>query len=282
MMSRLVRLQDIEATQREVLGNDYYNPADKTAYGIGGEKIGKVVDALVESETGRVRYLIVDAGGWFTSKEVIVPVGLSRIVGDEVYFDSLTKDQVEAMETYDNDYAYTYTEQHRKDRDVFAGETLPAESRLDLTENHYAAPNTLELLEERLSVNKDRIVAGVASIGKHVVTEEREVQVELEEEKAHIERTAVNRLTDRQIGDDAGATVSVQLEADRVNVSKETYVTEEVSLGKTSHSHTETILETIKREELNVDDLGNIVDKNGSVVNYEGITADDVRKARGL
>ena len=32
-MSRLVRLQDIEATEREVLGTDYYNPAGKTAYG---------------------------------------------------------------------------------------------------------------------------------------------------------------------------------------------------------------------------------------------------------
>lgn len=282
-MSRLVRLQDIEATEREVLGTDYYNPAGKTAYGIGEEKIGKVEDALVEVETGRVRYLIVDVGGWFSSKEVLIPAGLSRIVGDDVYFDSLTKDQAEAMEAYDRDYVYNYQDQYAKDRDFFAAETLPAESRVELTENHYTAPNTLELLEERLSVNKDRIASGVASIGKRVVSEEQRVEVELQEEHAHIERTAVNRPTDRRIGDDAGvATVSVELEAERANVSKDTFVTEEVTLGKTTGTRTETILETIQREELNVDDLGNVVDREGNVVNHEGITADEVRRARGL
>ncbi|OPH38856.1 Uncharacterized protein conserved in bacteria [Moraxella lacunata] len=282
-MSRLVRLQDIEATEREVLGTDYYNPAGKTAYGIGEEKIGKVEDALVEVETGRVRYLIVDVGGWFSSKEVLIPAGLSRIVGDDVYFDSLTKDQAEAMEAYDRDYVYNYQEQYAKDRDFFAAETLPAESRVELTDNHYTAPNTLELLEERLSVNKDRIASGVASIGKRVVSEEQRVEVELQEEHAHIERTAVNRPTDRRIGDDAGvATVSVELEAERANVSKDTFVTEEVTLGKTTGTRTETILETIQREELNVDDLGNVVDREGNVVSYEGITADEVRRARGL
>lgn len=282
-MSRLVRLQDIEATEREVLGTDYYNPAGKTAYGIGEEKIGKVEDALVEVETGRVRYLIVDVGGWFSSKEVLIPAGLSRIVGDDVYFDSLTKDQAEVMEAYDRDYVYNYQEQYAKDREFFTTETLPAESRVELTENHYTAPNTLELLEERLSVNKDRIVSGVASIGKRVVSEEQRVEVELQEEHAHIERTTVNRPTDRRIGDDAGvATVSVELEAERANVSKDTFVTEEVTLGKTTGTRTETILETIQREELNVDDLGNVVDREGNVVSHEGITADEVRRARGL
>ncbi len=282
-MSQLVRLQDIQATQHEVLGADYYSPVDKTAYGIGQEKIGKVVDALVDAAAGRVRYLIVDAGGWFISKEVLVPAGLARIEGDDVYFDSLTKEQVEAMESYDRDYVYSYEEQYNKDRLAFAAETVPAERRFEVREEHYNAPNTLELLEERLSINKDRIVAGVASIGKHVVTEEKRIDVDLQEEKAHIERTAVDRPTDRRIGDDLGAaTISVELEAERARVDKQTYVTEEVSLGKTVETRTETILETIQREELNVDDAGNIIDRTGNVVNYDGITAEDVRRARGL
>lgn len=154
---------------------------------------------------------------------------------------------------------------------------------MDLNETHYTAPNTLELLEERLTVNKDRIVSGVVSVGKHVVTEDRRVEVDLQEEHAHIERTAVDRPTDRRIGDDLGAdTISVELEAERANVTKQTYVTEEISLGKTTETRTETILETIQREELNVDDLGNVVDKDGNIVTYDGITADEVRRARGL
>lgn len=281
-MSQLVRLQDIQATQHDVLGSDYYSPVDKTAYGVQGDKIGKVVDALVDAGAGRVRYLIVDAGGWFSSKEVLVPAGLARIEGDEVYFDSLTKEQVEAMEQYDRDYIYSYEEQATKDRAVFVADTVPETDRFEVREEHYNAPNTLELLEERLTVNKDRIVAGVASIAKHVVTEEKRLQVDLEEEKAHVQRTAVDRPTDRRIGDDLNTSISVELEAERANVEKQTYVTEEVSIGKTTETHTQTILETIQREELSVDDAGNVVNRAGEVVDYEGITADDVRRARGL
>jgi len=282
-MSQLIRLKDIQATHKELIGDDYYDPTHKIAYGINEEKIGKIEGALVEDTTGRIRYLIVDAGGWFSSKEVLVPAGLARIVGDDVFFDSLTKTQVEAMDEYDHDYQYSYKEQYEKDRQAFTADTLPAEERMDITDNAYEAPNTLELLEERLTVNKDRIVAGLVKVGKHVVTEERNVNVDLEEEHANIQRTTVDRPTDRRIGDLAdNETVEVELEAERARVNKDTYVSEEVSVGKTTEHHTETLVETIQREELDVDNDGNVVDREGNLVDRDGITADDVRHARGM
>ena len=282
-MSQLIRLKDIQATHRDLIGDDYYDPTDKTAYGVNEEKIGKIEGALVEDTTGRIRYLIVDAGGWFSSKEILVPAGLARIVGDDVFFDSLTKSQVEAMEVYDHDYQYSYKEQYERDRQAFAADTLPAEERVDIADHSYDAPNTLELLEERLTVNKDRIVAGLVKVGKHVVTEERNVEVELEEEHADIQRTSVDRPTDRRIGDmDTNDTVEVELEAERARVGKDTYVSEEVNVGKTTERHTETIVETIQREELDVNNDGNVVDREGNLVNRDDITADDVRRARGM
>ena len=282
-MSQLIRLKDIQATHRDLIGDDYYDPSGKTAYGVNEEKIGKIDGALVEDTTGRIRYLIVDVGGWFTSKEVLVPAGLARIVGDDVFFDSLTKSQVEAMDVYDHDYQYSYKDQYAKDRQTFIADTIPTEEHLDLQDTAYNAPNTLELLEERLTVNKERIVAGLVKVGKHVVTEERNVDVELEEEHAHIERTNVNRPTDRRVGDtNANETIELELEAERARVAKETYVTEEVNVGKTTERHTETIVETINREELDVDRDGNVVDREGNIVNHDNITADDVRRARGM
>ncbi|KRU21566.1 DUF2382 domain-containing protein [Psychrobacter piscatorii] len=282
-MSQLIRLKDIQATHRDLIGDDYYDPTNKTAYGVNEEKIGKIEGALVEDTTGRIRYLIVDAGGWFSSKEILVPAGLARIVGDDVFFDSLTKSQVEAMEVYDHDYQYSYKEQYERDRQAFAADTLPAEERVDIADHSYDAPNTLELLEERLTVNKDRIVAGLVKVGKHVVTEERNVDVELEEEHADIQRTSVDRPTDRRIGDmDVNDTVEVELEAERARVGKDTYVSEEVNVGKTTERHTETIVETIQREELDVNNDGNVVDREGNLVNRDDITADDVRRARGM
>ncbi|MER2165161.1 MAG: YsnF/AvaK domain-containing protein, partial [Psychrobacter alimentarius] len=160
---------------------------------------------------------------------------------------------------------------------------LPEADRMEIADHNYEAPNTLELLEERLTVNKDRIVAGLVKVGKHVVTEERNVDVELEEEHANIQRTNVDRPTDRRIGDmDINDTVEVELEAERARVGKDTYVAEEVSVGKTSERHTETIVETIQREELDIDRDGNVVDREGNIVDRDGITAEDVRRARGM
>lgn len=282
-MSQLIRLRDIQATHRDLIGDDYYDPTGKTAFGVNEEKIGKIEGALVEDTTGRIRYLIVDAGGWFSSKEVLVPAGLARIVGDDVFFDSLTKSQVEAMEVYDHDYQYSYKEQYERDRQAFVADSIPEAERMEIADHNYNAPNTLELLEERLTVNKDRIVAGLVKVGKHVVTEERTINVDLEEEHADIERTNVNRPTDRRIGDVNGnETIEVELEAERARVSKETYVTEEVNVGKTTERHTETIVDTIQREELDVDNNGNVIDRDGNLFTRDDITADDVRRARGM
>ena len=282
-MSQLIRLRDIQATHRDLIGDDYYDPTGKTAFGVNEEKIGKIEGALVEDTTGRIRYLIVDAGGWFSSKEVLVPAGLARIVGDDVFFDSLTKSQVEAMEVYDHDYQYSYKEQYERDRQAFVADSIPEAERMQIADHNYNAPNTLELLEERLTVNKDRIVAGLVKVGKHVVTEERTINVDLEEEHADIERTNVNRPTDRRIGDINGnETIEDELEAERARVSKETYVTEEVNVGKTTERHTETIVDTIQREELDVDNNGNVIDRDGNLFTRDDITADDVRRARGM
>ena len=282
-MSQLIRLRDIQATHRDLIGDDYYDPTGKTAFGVNEEKIGKIEGALVEDTTGRIRYLIVDAGGWFSSKEVLVPAGLARIVGDDVFFDSLTKSQVEAMEVYDHDYQYSYKEQYERDRQSFVADSIPEAERMEIADHNYDAPNTLELLEERLTVNKDRIVAGLVKVGKHVVTEERNVNVDLEEEHANIERTNVNRPTERRIGDiDGNQTIEVELEAERAHVNKETYVTEEVNVGKTTERHTETIVETIQREELDVDNNGNVIDRDGNLFTRDDITAEDVRRARGM
>lgn len=250
-MASLMRLRDIQDTQADLLGKDYFDPTGKTVYGINNEKVGKINGALVDDTTGRIRYFIVDVGGWFSSKEVLVPAGLARIAGDEVYFDNLTRETVNTMDAYDPNYNYSIEQQTVRDREVFDRAATP----MQLTEDNYRAPNTLELLEERLTVNKDKIVAGLLQVGKHVITEPRSIDVQVTEEQAHIERTPVNRPTDHVIGDDS-RTIKIELEAERANVSKQTYVTEEVNIDKVAQTRTETFNETVRREELDVQENG--------------------------
>lgn len=42
-------------------------------YGLDGEKLGKIDDVIVDHSTGQIRYAVVDAGGWFSSKKFVVP-----------------------------------------------------------------------------------------------------------------------------------------------------------------------------------------------------------------
>jgi hypothetical protein len=40
-----------------------------------GEELGTVDGFVVDSVSGRPRYIVVDAGGWFTAKQFLVPIG---------------------------------------------------------------------------------------------------------------------------------------------------------------------------------------------------------------
>ena len=259
-MANLLTLRDIQSSNADVLGNDYFDPTGRDAYAQNNEKIGKIQGALVEENTGKIRYFIVDVGGWFSSKEVLVPAGLARIEGDNVYFDSLTRDQASEMNAYDAARSYNYEDQASHDRAVFTKGTTAQH----YTDKAYDAPNTLELLEERLTVNKDRIVAGVLELRKRVVSENQSVNVQLTEEEAHIQRTAVNQPTTRTIGDD-NAVVRVELEAERAHVNKDTYVAEQVNVDKVAQTRTETFTETVRREELDVSKDG--VERTDGTVN---------------
>ncbi|ADY26269.1 Conserved hypothetical protein CHP02271 [Deinococcus proteolyticus MRP] len=259
---QLVRLSDLSRDDQMTFFNDsdVFNPIGATAYGANGEKIGSVRDALVVANTGAIRFLIVDAGGWFSSKEVLVPVGHARIDDSGVYFDSLTKDQVGAMQEYRYGEAYTddqYTEdQFVADERVLRGNMDEEQYR----QQAYATPDRLQLLEERLTVNKERFKAGSVRIGKHVETRQEQVEVPLQREEVVITRHEVTdgrAVQGARLGE-GQQTMQVDLEAERANIGKETFVTEEVEIGKRAVTETQTVTETVGREVLDVDRDGQI------------------------
>lgn len=253
-MSQLVRLSDIQSNFQSELGQDYYDPQGRTVYGANNEKIGRISDTLVEQATGKIRYFIVDVGGWFSSKEVVIPAGFADFRGDEVYINSLTREHAENLEAYDATRTYTYDDVKTQDQRVFSDEFSDVNTR----DKHYNSPTTLELLEERLTVGKERIVAGTLEVAKRVVSNQQSVNVTLEEEQAFINRHPVaDRPADRAVGADA-ETVSLALAAERATVGKQAYVVEEVEIGKTAHQHQETITDTVKHEELDVVKTGDV------------------------
>ena len=221
----------------------------------------------MEASTGTVRQFIVDVGGWFSSKSVLVPVGHARIDDGGVYFDSLTKDQVKQMSEYTPGQVYadeTRTADERVLRGV-APDTHDEAADAQYRETAYQTPGKLQLLEERLVVAKDRFVAGQVEIGKHVETHQEKVNVALQREEVVIERQAV---TDAQpvqgavLGADS-QTINIDLEAERAKVQKQAYVTEEVEIGKRTVTDNQTVSETLGREVLDVNKTGEVKVETG-------------------
>jgi sporulation protein YlmC with PRC-barrel domain len=44
-----------------------------TIYGPGDEKLGKIDDVVFDRDSGQIKYLIVDTGGWLKSRRFLVP-----------------------------------------------------------------------------------------------------------------------------------------------------------------------------------------------------------------
>jgi hypothetical protein len=67
-----------------------------------GERLGDVDGFIVDSESGRPYYVVVDAGGWFKSKDFLLPVGRVNLDAERaVLTTNLTRERVERFPGFD-------------------------------------------------------------------------------------------------------------------------------------------------------------------------------------
>jgi sporulation protein YlmC with PRC-barrel domain len=76
-----------------------------TVYANEDEKVGTVKDILVDEDTGKFRYLIVDLGFWIFGKEVLLPIERARVsaIESRVDVEGLTKEQAENLPQFNDD-----------------------------------------------------------------------------------------------------------------------------------------------------------------------------------
>ncbi len=113
----------------------------------------------------------------------------------------------------------------------------------------------VQLREERLSIDKQRVASGEARIRKEVVSEQQLVDVPVYHEELFIQRRPVSgaaATTTTPIGE--GEEIRIPLSEERVDVRKQTVVTEEVAIGKRKVEETEHVSDTVRHEELVVDE----------------------------
>lgn len=111
-------------------------------------------------------------------------------------------------------------------------------------------------IEENLEVGKREVERGGVRVRSRIVERPVEENVRLREERIHVERTPVNRpATEADINRLQDRDIELTERAEVPVVNKEARVVEEVKLSKDVEEHNETIRDTVRNTEIDVDKL---------------------------
>jgi len=115
----------------------------------------------------------------------------------------------------------------------------------------------IPVYEEQLRVGKREVGRGSVRVRAYVVEQPVQEQVHLREERVHVERRPVDRPADMAAGTAEPfreRTIEVAATAEEAVVGKEARVKEEIVVGKDSEERTETVSDTVRRTEVEIDD----------------------------
>jgi len=122
-------------------------------------------------------------------------------------------------------------------------------------EHVYRGETTIPVIEEELQVGKREVERGGVRVESRVEEKPVTEQVQLREEHVHVERRPVDRPV--TAGDEAfrEGTLEVTERGEEAVVSKTARVVEEVVVGKQVEERTETITDTVRRTDVDVQEV---------------------------
>lgn len=265
----LHKLEHFDPDYRETFGGDDVKALD--LYTEGGERVGSVADVLVDDD-GHFRYLIIDITLDFLTKKILLPIGLSRIdyPARRVYVDGLSRQQVESLPDHKEDAILNH-DYEEKVRSVFRSPTSGVTYDRD-TYNYQKEPalyglneqsdQTFKLYQERLVANKQRIKSGEVTLGKHIETETASVTVDIQKERVLIERVVPTEagkvVHPSELQFQEGEVARIEVYEETPEIHKEAFVREEVRVKKVVERETVEAKDTIRREELDINTVGNL------------------------
>jgi uncharacterized protein (TIGR02271 family) len=234
--------------------------------GSDGENLGSV-DQL-EGD-----YMVVRKGLFFPSDHYIPLAAVASVEGDQVLLGA-TKETALQQGWDTQPVASTPT----ADVDSGSGAGVsgsgslneddePFEHYQDTQHTHINADDEIKvpLVAEELSAATREVERGSVDIHKDVVEERQSIDVPVTEEQVEITRRAVNR--DVELGEGAfeEESVDIPLRGEEVEVDKRARVREEIDISRDAVTSTERVTDAVRREEVKVEDSGNIVtDEKGN------------------
>jgi uncharacterized protein (TIGR02271 family) len=208
---------EVENDEQDVRG---WNVVDEQ-----GQQLGTVRDMYVDTQTETIDRLVLDNGSEVAVSSVLVEDGTIRVAGG---LDSMAG----------------------ADRQEMSGSAASAD-RSD-TEDTWR----IRRHEEELQATKERQQTGEVQINKNIVEEERSIDVPVSREEVEIRRVPVDRSAEGAAISEDQDTIRVPVMAEKVHVSKEPRVVEELEISKTTRTGTERVSDTVRREEFDIENEG--------------------------
>lgn len=145
---------------------------------------------------------------------------------------------------------------------------------MDTTDrNTTDADQTIKVIKEDLSVGKREVETGGVRVRSRIVERPVEESVRLREERVTVQRNPVNRpATDADLNAFRDGEINLTEHAEVPVVAKTANVVEEISVGKEVNERTETIRDTVRETEVDVDNLGTSVDTTTTRTDRNGGT----------
>ncbi|MBA2362406.1 MAG: DUF2382 domain-containing protein [Chloroflexia bacterium] len=241
-------------------------------YGSDGDKIGDVSDL-------GPNYVLVTKGFLFT-KDIYIPTSaITGIENDRVYL-NIAKDQVDSMgwdqaPTSDTGYGTSDDSATYTDNDSTTVTTQSTTTDTDYVEQPVQRTQTDEVQrsatdvseddnirvqrhEEELQATKDMRDVGEVRVSKDVVEEEQTLEVPVTREEVHVESHVVDRAASDTSQAFQEGTISVPVREEEVEVSKTARVAEELEIDKTTTQDTERVTDTVRKERVNVEEVGDV------------------------
>ncbi len=160
--------------------------------------------------------------------------------------DSRTDDAVAIMNRY-----YSEADMQSSDASYASGSTGSTGTSADTS-----GQETFAVAEEQLQIGKRTVQRGGVRVRSVVSEKQVEEQVSLRDETVHVERHAVDRpVTDADTNVFNERTVELTETDEEAVVAKEAHVVEEVVVGKDVEQRTETVRDTVRRTDVEIDDL---------------------------
>jgi uncharacterized protein (TIGR02271 family) len=148
--------------------------------------------------------------------------------------------------------AVTHTEDTVVATDTSRSMAQPAAAMASGTQE-LRAGEAIPIVEEQIQVGKRQVQRGGVRVYAHVTERPVEEQVTLREEHVNVERRPVNRAaTDADLASFKEGSIELTETAEEAVVAKRAFVKEEVVVGKEVEQHTETIRDTVRSTDVDV------------------------------